>query len=379
MKKQRLMTPGPTEVPPEVLQEMALPVFHHRTPRFQKMFAEVNDGLKQVFQTKGDVITFASSGTGAIEAAVVNTMSKGDKALVAQGGKFGERPGEICKANGIEVVPLDLEWGRSPEPRAIADALKKHPDIAVVFTTLCETCTGAESDIAAIGPIVRKHKALLAVDGISAAGAAEMRMDEWGVDLLIVGSQKAIMLPPGLAFLAVSEKAWKKIESVKSPAYYFNLKAARKKLPDADTPYTPAITLIRALKRSLDLLLEGGMESVWHRHAIMAEACRAGVKAMGLRIFPDRPCNALTVVTPPDGVDAEAIAKALEKDHGIKIAGGQDKLKGKVFRISHMGYVDMFDVLTTLSALELTLAKLGHAVEPGIGVAAAQRVIAGAM
>lgn len=375
MKKQRLMTPGPTEVPPQTLQEMALPLFHHRTPRFKELFAKVNEGLRQVFQTKSDVLTFASSGTGAIEAAVVNTMSAGETALVVQGGKFGERPGEICKANGIRVISIDLEWGKSPDPQAIADALRKHPEIAVVFTTLCETCTGAESDIRAIGEIVRGHQALLAADGISSTGAVEMRMDEWGVDLLIVGSQKAMMLPPGLAFLGVSAKAWKKIEAVKSPAYYFSLKAARKKLPDADTPYTPAITLICGLKKSLDMLLEEGMESVWRRHAVMARACRAGVKAMGLEIFPERPSNALTVVKPPKGMDSELVAKTLEKEHGIKIAGGQDQLKGKVFRISHMGYVDMFDVLTTLAALEMTLSKLGHKIEPGVGLAAAQRAL----
>ena len=369
------MTPGPTEVPPQVLQEMALPIFHHRTPRFKAMFAQVIEGLKEVFQTQNDVITLASSGTGAIEAVVVNAMAEGDKALVVRGGKFGERPAEICEANGLGVVPMDLEWGQSPDPAAIADALKNDPDIAVVFTTLCETSTGAETDIRTIGPIVREHKALLAVDGISSVGAVEMRTDEWGVDFLIVGSQKAMMLPPGLAFLAVSDKAWKKIESVDSSSYYFNLAKARKKLPDPDTPYTPAISLIRGLEKSLELILEEGMENVWRRHALMADASRAAVQAMGLGIFPDRPSNALTVVKVPDGIDGEAVPKTLESEHGVKIAGGQEHLKGKIFRMSHMGYMDAFDVLITIAALELTLKELGFAVEAGAGLGAAQKVI----
>ncbi|NOZ20396.1 MAG: alanine--glyoxylate aminotransferase family protein, partial [Planctomycetes bacterium] len=301
---------------------------------------------------------------------------KGDKALVVRGGKFGERPADICEANGLGVVPMDIEWGASPSPDAIAEALEKDPDIAVVFTTLCETSTGAETDIKAIGEIVGKHKALLAVDGISSVGAVEMQTDEWGVDFLIVGSQKALMLPPGLAFLAVSEKAWAKVESVKSPAFYFSLAKARKKLPGPDTPYTPAITLIRGLEKSLDMLTSEGMESVWKWHALMADVSRAAVKALGLEVFPEHPSNALTVVRVPDGVDGEQIPKVLEAEHGVKIAGGQEHLKGKIFRMSHMGYMDVFDVLITIAALELTLSSLGYSVEPGTGIAAAQRVMA---
>jgi len=374
MRKERLMTPGPTEVPPEVLLEMSKPIFHHRTDRYRELFKEVTEGLQYVFQTKNPVVTFASSGTGAMEAAVTNLLSTGEKALVVRGGKFGERFGEICEKNGVQVVPIDVEWGRAVSPETIAKHLQDDADIAAVFTTLCETSTGVETDIKSIGEIVKQHKAVLVVDGISSVGAVEMRTDEWGVDMLVVGSQKALMLPPGLAFISVSEKARRKIESNEARAYYFDLLKAMDKLTDSDTPYTPAVSLVRGLAVSLRMLKEEGIENVWKRHALMARACREAMTAMGLRILPERPSNGLTVVCVPDGVDGSAITRELASNYGIRIAGGQEQLKGKVFRIAHMGYMDRFDIITVVAALEMLLNKLGYAVEPGVGVAAAEKV-----
>jgi len=375
MKKRRLMTPGPTEVPPDVLLEMARPVFHHRTDEYKQLFKETTELLQYVFRTANDVITLASSGTGAIEAAVTNLLAAGDKALVARGGKFGDRPGEICEQHGVEVVPIDLEWGDSVTAEAVKEHLERQPDIAAVFTTLCETSTGAETDIQALGRVTKDYAAVLVVDGISSVGAVEMPADDWGVDVLLGASQKALMVPPGLAFLSVSEKAWKKIETTAPPAYYFDLLKARKKLQDSDTPYTPGITLVRGLRVALGMIKGEGIENVWQRHRRMAEACRAGVQAMGLEILPRRPSAALTVVKVPDDLDGAEIPKLLESRYGIKIAGGQEKLKGKIFRIAHMGYMDQMDVVAVLSALEMVLNDLGFKVEPGAGVAAAEKVL----
>lgn len=373
--KDRLLTPGPAEVPPETLLELAKPVFHHRTKEFRAILMAVTQDLKDVFQTKNDVLIFASSGTGAMEASVVNLLAPGDKALCVRGGKFGERWSELCERFGAQAINLDVEWGRAVEPEAIAAALRKYPDIAAVYVTLCETSTGVAADVEAIGKIVAASGACLVVDGISGVGAMPMKTDEWGVDMLVVGSQKALLLPPGLAFLSVSPKAWARIEKAPRRAYYFDLRAARKALAKEDTPYTPANTLIAALKKSLDLLKREGLEAVWARHARVAQATRAAVEAMGLKVYAAKPAAALTAVLLPDGVDAEAARALLKKKYGVAVAGGQDQLKGRILRIGHLGYADTLDLLGAIVALEMVLAEMGVAVPLGAGVAAAQKAL----
>ncbi len=374
MNRGYLLSPGPTPVPEEALLEMAKPLFHHRTPRFKGVFKEAIAGLQFVFQTKNDVFIFASSGTGAMEAAVSNTLEANEKVLVVQGGKFGERWGEICAIFGIETELLDVEWGSAVEPEAIRRALAADPSIKAVFLTQCETSTAVGTDIAAIGQIVRKTDALLAVDGISSVGAVEMRTDEWGVDLLAVGSQKALMLPPGLSFLAVSPKAWKKIEAIKPRAYYFNLKKARKSLAKWDTPYTPPITFILALNKTLAMIRSEGLEKIWRRHSLLARATRAAAKALGLALFSKSPIEAVTAIVLPEGLDGKKVPGIMRDEYGVTVAGGQGPLVGKIIRIAHMGYMSEFDTLVAISALEMALSQLGADVPVGNGIAAAQKV-----
>ncbi len=378
MRKPRLMTPGPAMVPEDVLLELARPVIHHRSAEAKQVITDVTQSLKTVFQTKNDVMILTASGTGAMEAAAVNAVPPGGKAIVLSAGYFGARWASICKSFGIQAIALETEWGRPVDPQQVANALKQHPDAVCVMGTLSETSTGTAHPIEAIGKIVAETKALFAVDGISGVGAMECRTDLWNIDILCVGSQKALMLPPGLAFVAVSPKAWAQIDTFDSHSFYFNLKAARKKAKEFDTPYTPAHTLILALKASLKRIEEEGIENVWARHKTMSEACQAGVQALGLELFSSRPAEGLTAFIVPEGVSESKLRGSLTSRFGIATVGGQDKLKGKIIRIGHMGYTDELDVVATLAALEMTLAELGFEVEPGRGVTAAQQVLVGA-
>jgi aspartate aminotransferase-like enzyme len=377
MRKPRLMTPGPAMVPEDVLLELARPVIHHRSNEFKQVLTEVVEGLKEVFQTQNDVLILTASGTGAMEAAVVNAVGPTGKALVLNAGHFAARWINLCKAFGLNYVSLDTEWGQPVDPETVAGALKQNPDTSCVFGTLSETSTGTGHPIEAIGRIVGQTRALFAIDGISGVGAMECRTDKWGVDLLCVGSQKALMIPPGLAFVAVSPKAWARIDTFDSPSYYFNLKAARKKMKEFDTPYTPAHTLIQALAVALRRIKDEGIEHVWERHRRMSEACQAGVVALGLELFSARPAEGLTAFCVPEGLKDGQIRSKLSERFGISTVGGQDKLKGKIIRIGHMGYTDEIDVIGTLAALEMTLAELGFDVEPGRAVTAAQQVLIG--
>lgn len=377
MKKPRLMTPGPAPVPEDVLLELARPVIHHRSAEAKQVIVEAVAGLKEVFQTQNDVLILTASGTGAMEAAAVNAVPRGGKALVLNAGWFALRWAKICAAYGINAVTIDTDWGQPADPQRVENALKENPDTVAVFGTLSETSTGTGHPVEAIGKVVGRTEAVFAVDGISGVGAMECRTDAWGIDLLAVGSQKALMLPPGLAFLAVSAKAWKKIDAFDAPAFYFNLKAARKKIADFDTPYTPAHTLILALNQSLKRIRAEGVENVWARHRRMSEACQAGVQALGLELFSARPAEGLTAFRVPEGVKDADIRNRLAEKFGITTVGGQDKLKGKIVRIGHMGYTDELDVVAGLAALEMVLAELGHEIEPGAAVTAAQRVLIG--
>jgi aspartate aminotransferase-like enzyme len=374
--KQRLLTPGPSPVPEETLLELAKPVFYHRSAQFRQLLGEVVEDLKYVYNTKNTIAVLTASGSGGMEATVANCLAPGSKAIVAVAGKFGERWRNIGKAFEVEVVSVTVPYGQAVQPEQIERALKEHPDAAAVCATLSETSTGVRHDIQAFGDLVAKTNALFLVDGISGLGVAECRTDDWHVDVCVTGSQKALMLPPGLAFLSISDKAWQRIEkNAPSRVFYFDLRKYRDSLKNNDTPYTPAHTLIKALRVSLKQLRAEGIENVWARHARMAAACRAGVQALGLELFAAQPIDGLTVVKTPDGLDGVAIVSKLEKQYGVRIAGGQDPLKGKIFRIAHMGYIDQFDVLTALSALEMVLLEMGYSLEPGSSVAAAQQVL----
>ncbi|MCD5401121.1 alanine--glyoxylate aminotransferase family protein [candidate division NPL-UPA2 bacterium] len=376
MKKKYLLAPGPTPVPAEVLAAMGQPIIHHRTSEYKEIFSQVNEGLKYIFQTKNDVLTFASSGTGAMEGAVVNLLSPGDKILVVRGGKFGERFGEIGEAYGVEVVPLDVEWGKPVDPADIGRKLEEVRDVKAVFATLCETSTGVANDIRGIGGLVKNYEAILVVDAISGLGAMEFKPDDWKVDVVVAGSQKGLMIPPGLSFVSLSEKGWKLVRESKLPKYYFSFEKVRGNLKKNDHPFTPAISLMLALREAVRMIREEGLENVWERHARLAEATRAGVSALGLELFaPQAPANSVTAVKVPEGIDGVALVKNMREKQGITIAGGQAHLKGKIFRIAHLGYADQLDVTLVISALEMVLSGLGYKVEFGRGVAAAERIL----
>jgi aspartate aminotransferase-like enzyme len=375
--KQRLLTPGPSPVPEETLLELAKPVFYHRSAKFRQILGEVLEDLKYVYCTRNAIALLTASGTGGMEASIANCLAPGSKAIVAVAGKFGERWRSIAKTFGVEVVSVTVPYGQAVQPEQIEQALKQHPDAAAVCATLSETSTGIRHDIRAFGEIVSRTNALYMVDGISGLGVAECRVDDWHIDMCVTGSQKALMLPPGLAFVSISDKAWQRIDqNAASRVFYFDLRKYRDNLKNNDTPFTPAHTLVKALRVSLKMLRAEGIENVWARHARMAAACRAGVQALGLELFAAQPIDGLTVVNTPEGIDGVALVSKLENQYGIRIAGGQDPLKGKIFRIAHMGYIDQFDVLAALSALEMVLMEMGYSLEPGTSVAAAQKVLA---
>ncbi len=377
MLKRYLLAPGPTPVPPEVLLAMARPIIHHRAPEFAQMFAEVREDLKWLFQTRNDVLILASSGTGGMEGAVSNFLSPGDKALCVNAGKFGERWVKLCKTFGAQVAEIKVEWGRAVDPQAVADALKKDPSIKAVYVQASETSTGVAHDVKTLAEIVKSYEGtILVVDAITALGVFDIKTDVWGIDVVITGSQKALMLPPGLAFVSVSEKAWQLAEKAKNGAFYFNFKKERDSQSKNQTAYTPAVSLIFGLQEVLKMLKAEGLEAVFARQAALAQAMREGIKAAGLSLFPkESPSDAVTAVSAPEGVDGQAIYKNLRVHYGITAAGGQDHLKGKIFRLSHMGYMDRFDVITALAAVEMVLRGLGHPIRLGSGVAKAQELL----
>ncbi|MFH0918579.1 MAG: alanine--glyoxylate aminotransferase family protein [Candidatus Omnitrophota bacterium] len=375
MKKEYLLTPGPTPLPPQISLAMAKPIIHHRTPQFQEILKEASLGLKWAFQTSNDVFIISSSGSGAMEAAVINLLSAGDTALVVQGGKFGERWTEIAKAYGINPEIIDVEWGKAVSPAEIGKRLKSNPQIKAVFTTLCETSTGVDNDIQAIAAVVKETSAVLVVDAISGLGAVDLKTDAWGVDVVVAGSQKGLMLPPGLGFICLSPKAWKLVEASKSSRYYLDLRKAKKALDKNDTPFTSSITLIIALNESLKMMQQDGLENIFKRHRVMADATRAALKALGLELFaPTAASDGVTAAKVPAGIDGEKLVKTMRDTYGVTIAGGQEELKGKVFRIAHMGYIAEPDIIMGLSCLEKVLTQMGYKFTLGAGVKAAEEV-----
>jgi aspartate aminotransferase-like enzyme len=310
-----------------------------------------------------------------MEAAVANLLSPADTALVVQGGKFGERWTELCQAFGVSCQVMDVEWGKAVAPLEVAKRLKDNPKIKALFVTLCETSTGVVTDIQAMGKIVRDTQAALVVDAISGLGAIDLKTDEWGCDVVVSGSQKGLMLPPGLGFISVSPKAMRFIEASKGPCYYFDLKKAKKAMDKTDTPFTPAISLIIALNEALKMIREDGLENIFIRHRKMADATRAAVKAMGLQLFaPTASSDVVTAVCVPTGIDGEKLVKTMRDTYGVTIAGGQDELKGKVFRIAHMGFIEEADIIAGISCLEKVLTQMGFKFVLGSGVKAAEEV-----
>ncbi len=375
IKKHYLLSPGPTPLPEDVQAAGSYPLIHHRTPEFSKIFMDVTAGLQNVFQTQKDVYILTSSGTGAMEAAVVNILSPGDKAITINGGKFGNRWSVICGAYGIEAEEITLEWGETLAADELAAKLKAHPEAKAVFSTLHETATGTMFDIEGYGRICRDRETLLVVDGISGIGAAPCPMDKWGIDVLISGAQKSFMTPPGLAYIAFSDKAWRAVENAGLPRFYFDAVAAREALKRQTSAWTPAISLVRQQKAALDRIRDIGLDNLIAHHQIMGDAARAGVEALNLELLSKNPGNVLTAVRVPEGIEGRRLVKIMHNTYRAYIAGAQAPHKGEFFRIGHLGYTGGFDIITALSALEMTLDELGYPVEKGASVGAAESIL----
>ncbi len=374
--KYRLMSPGPTPIPPEVSAAGALPIIHHRTPEFGEVFTRVNENLKRVFQTEGDIFTYSASGTGAFEGAIQNLFSPGDKVLVVNNGNFGNRWVKMSGAFGLEVTELKYDWGQKADNDEVARAIAEDPEIKAAICVLSETSTGTVNDIEGFAKAT--ESVVTIVDAVSGLGACELRTDEWGVDVVVAGSQKALMTPPGLGFVSVSERAMRMHEEARMPRYYFDWTAAKKayaKTPP-QTPWTPAVSVIIQLDLALQQILDEGLENVLERHVLLGRAAREGIKGMGLKLFgPDEDMNtAVTAAWVPEGVDGKQLVRLVFREHGIQVAGGQGPMEGRIFRIGHCGYFDAYDIIATIAAVELALESLDYPVELGRGVGAAQRV-----
>jgi aspartate aminotransferase-like enzyme len=378
MKKTYLLTPGPTAIPESVRSVFSQPIIHHRTPAFEKIFEDVKAGLQYLFQTKQDVLMLAATGTGAMDAAVSNLFKKGDTVITINGGKFGERWTKIAKAYGLVPQEIKLAWGEAVTPTQLEAAIKQHPTAKAVLFQASETSTGTRMPTQEICEIARQAGLLSICDAITACGVFELPMDAWGIDVLITGSQKALMLPPGLAMIALSDRAWAANATSDLPRFYFDLARERKSLPSNQTAWTPAITLIQGLQESLRLLREEGLENVFKRHELLARATRAGCAVLGLEpLARTSPSNAVTAALLPASIgDGKKVPKLLRDKYGITIVGGQDQYEGKIVRLSHFGYCDKFDIVTVISGLELVLSELGHPVEFGRAVGAVLKVFA---
>lgn len=377
MKRNLLLTPGPTQVPPQLCAALGKPIIHHRTPQFQDNIKQVVEGLKYVYQTKNDIYILTSSGSGAMEAAVVNLVSPGDTVIAVDGGKFGERWVELCQTYKANTIVHKVQWGRVPTAEEIKGLLAANPQTKAVFITLAETSTGVTPNVKAIGEVVKDSKAVLVVDAVSGLAVQEIKTDEWHCDMVVSGSHKGLMLPPGLAFISASPKAIDLINKSTTPRYYFDLRECKKAMEKTDTPFTPAIGVLIALVDSLEMIKKEGLENMFARYIHLAKATRAGCAAIGLTLFPDASCatNVLSAVNVPAGIDGEKLTKIMRDTYGITFAGGQDALKGKVIRMAHMGALDEYDILTGLACLEKVLYQMGHKFELGAALSAAQRVL----
>ena len=369
-EKRYLLTPGPTPVPPEVLAALAEPVIHHRARDYREIYERCLARLREVYRTEHDVLMFTTSGTGAFESAVANLTSPGDRQLVLSAGNFGERWAGMVKAFGADLVHVRLDWGETPEPEDLRSALADAGDVSVVYLTHSETSTGVVCDLQALSTVAKEAGALVIVDAVSSLGAVPLETDAWGIDVVVSGSQKALMCPPGVAFVSVAPAALEAAARSTAPRYVLDWERTRKAQAKLDAPFTPAVSIVRALDVALGLLLDEGLETAFDRHARLGRACREGAKAMGLELFsPDEERSAVvTAIRVPDGVDATRVVASLRERFGITIANGQGELKGKIFRIGHIGWFDVFDITTALAAVELTLADAGAEIERGVAV-----------
>jgi len=377
--KKYLLSPGPTAVPERVMLRMAAPMIHHRTPQFSAIFAETREMLKQVHQTTQDTLMLACSGSGAMEASIINLCSAGDTIIYVNGGKFGERWGKIAAKHGVHAVELKVDWGQSVAIDDVQAALDANPQARGVFVQASETSTTTEHPIREIAALTRdRENCVTVVDAITALGVINMPMDEWGLDVVISGSQKAFMLPPGLATIALSEKAWALAESATCSTFYFDLKTERKNQQAGKdtTAWTPAASLVIGLNEVLKMMFEEGLDNMFARHALLAKAARAGVEALGMKLVSSTPATSATGAFIPESVDGGAFVKYLRDTMGVTFAGGQDDLKGRILRIAHLGYYDVFDIVIAISAIEIALNRFGYPVQMGQGVAAAQQVLA---
>lgn len=376
--KRYLITPGPTPIPPEVAAAAAAPMQHHRSPEFRALLLETLGRLQQVFATENDIVLFTGSGTAAMESAVANMLSPGDRVVVATAGNFGDRWVKLIRSYGLEPVVVEQPWGERLDPARIGAAASEAGTKAV-FVTHSETSTGVVHDVEAIAAAVAPTGAVLVVDAVSSLGGVELATDAWGVDVVVSGSQKALMSPPGLAFASVSEKAWKLAERSRLPRYYLDWRRAADSQVKGDTAFTPAVSIVLALRTALDLILTQGLANVWEHNRRLARATRAGVKGLGLDLYsPDDDSSAMvTALLMPEGVDGQECYTVLRDRHGIVLAGGHGPLRGRIMRIGHMGYMNEFDIVTALAGLEMALAQLGHTPPvPGGGVAAATALFA---
>lgn len=376
MIKNYLLAPGPTPVPPRVLQAMAAPLMHHRTPQFSRIFAECAAGLKRLFQTGQEVLILAASGTGAMEAAVTNVLSPGERVLTVNAGKFGARWGKICTSYGVEATEITVEWGQPVRVEDVRRQLDAHRDIRAVFVQATETSTTVLHPVEELAELTRDRDVLLVVDGITAVGVLDLPMDRLGIDILLTGSQKALMLPPGLAFIALSERAWERTKQARLPRFYFDLNRERDSQANRTSAWTPAISLIVGLRESLAMMEEEGFEQMYARHERLARATRAAGRALGLGLLAAAaPSPAATALCLPRGVDGAELVAYLRDRMGVVFAGGQDHLKGKIVRMAHLGYMSALDVVTGVGALEMALKQLGYGVDFGRGVAAAEAIL----
>lgn len=376
IKKQRLLTPGPTPLLPKALHAMMGSDIHHRTEDFRKLYKQVLADLKEVMGTKNDVIVLVASGSGGLEAAASNFLSPGDHVLICSAGKFGERFVEIAKAWGLKATVLKAEYGDAVSPEEVEKTLAGNPDIKAVMVQASETSTGAMHDIRRMGLAVKKTEALMIVDAITGLGTMPLDIDEWGLDIVVGGSQKAFMIPPGIAFVTISEKAWKANETAKLPRFYFDLKKELKNAVNGESAWTPSIALLLAMAEALVYIKQLGMDKLIANAEMLARATREAAQALGLRLFSSSPGNSVTSIRPPEGMDSGVIVKEFRSRFGSIIANGQGSMKGQIFRIAHLGYFDISDVFTMIAQLELILAANGYPVEFGKGVAAVQNVYA---
>jgi aspartate aminotransferase-like enzyme len=369
-EKRYLLTPGPTPVPPEVLAELAKPVIHHRERDYREIYERCLTRLREVYRTENDVLMFTTSGTGAFESAVANLTSPGDRQLVLSAGNFGERWAGMARAFGADLVHARLEWGETPEPDDLRETLRDAGEVRVVYLTHSETSTGVVCDVQALTAVAKDAGAFVVVDAVSSLGAVPLETDAWGIDVVVSGSQKALMCPPGIAFVSVSPAALDAATRSTAHRYVMDWERTRKAQAKLDAPFTPAISIVRALDVALGLLLDEGLEAAFDRHARLGRACREGAKAMGLDLFsPDEERSAVvTAIRAPEGVDATEVVEQLRERFGITIANGQGDLKGKIFRIGHIGWFDVFDITTALAAVELALADAGAEIERGVAV-----------